>query len=217
MRLMGSFHTITSQGRSGRTSSPPSGASTSTGWTSVPGPVMGRPGWRCPRAPRPRARSRLAHDRDDAGLDDAGLDDTGRDDRVVQVAVRDGAVVGEPVVEPQHRHPHHRGAEDVDAHEQRREVGEVLGVADATLDHHRAQQEPGPAEHRRGRAGVVEEVQERDGQARRGRSRCPSGSGPCPRGRWAGAWPPAPRRGDRLRWWRSRPPPPRPAGPASPG
>ena len=34
------------------------------------------------------------------------------------------------------------------------------------------------------------------------------------RGRSAAAWPPVPRRGVRPRWWPSRPPPPRPAGPS---
>ncbi len=52
----------------------------------------------------------------------------------------------------------------MDSHEQCGEVGEVLGVADAPLDHHRTQQETGPVEHRPGRGGVVEEIQEGDGE-----------------------------------------------------
>src|SRR5664280_1544715 len=69
-------------------------------------------------------------------------------------------VRGQPVVEPEGDRPHHGGTDHVEPDQHRREVGEVLGVADEALDGHGGEEgQPGVLDAGRG-VGAPEHPQQ---------------------------------------------------------
>ena len=210
MRLIGSFHTMTSHGRSGspdphrcdvadrcRLGAPPRGAHRGSSPAPRPGPVPSRrlrrhrrAGSACRKPPCHRRRS--------------------------DVTATPRAGVGE-TVEPQRGRDTRMAPSDVDPDQQAGHPDEVLGVADLPLDDHGLQQEPSRLLDAPGASDLHSSHSKNSSTAAvtehvsawiRGMSDEADGRP---------AWPPCRRRGGRPRWWRCRPPRPRPGRPGRPG
>src|SRR5918995_2699613 len=122
MRLIGSFHTSTTHGRSGSTSVSPTGWSVSTGATCSGGPAIGM-------IPLSRARCRAI----DAWSRSLVVSAQRVGQHTVTGAGGSGSGLRQRQPHPQDRDPHQRTAEHVDPHQEGRHAGEVLPVADRGL------------------------------------------------------------------------------------